>query len=55
MGGSGGYTMFIGKKPIKKIEVEVADLIVSYIKEKKKIKPHLYGSWKILQVDRFSN
>ncbi len=53
-GGSGGYTMFIGKKPIKEIEVEVADLIVSYIKEKKKIKPHLYGSWKILQVDGFS-
>jgi len=52
-GGSGGYTMFIGKKPVKEINTEVADLIVSYIKEKKFIRPQVDGSWKILQI--FSN
>jgi 2',3'-cyclic-nucleotide 2'-phosphodiesterase/3'-nucleotidase len=49
-GGSGGYTMFIGKKPIKEINVEVADLIVSYIKEKKHVSPKVENNWKILQV-----
>ncbi len=49
-GGSGGYTMFIGKKPIKEINVEMADLIVSYIREKKKIAPVITNSWAILQA-----
>lgn len=47
-GGSGGYTMFIGKKPIKEINVEVADLIVSYIKKKKRITPESDNSWKVI-------
>ena len=54
-GGSGGYTMFQGKKPIREINVEIADLIVSYIKEKKRIKPETDENWKILQASLITN
>ncbi len=46
--GSGGYTMFMGKKPVEEIKTEVADLIISYIKDKKQIEPHIDNNWMIL-------
>ncbi len=49
-GGSGGYTMFIGKKPVKEVNIQVAELLVNYVKKARTIKPHLIGNWKILQA-----
>ncbi len=47
-GGNGGYVMFLGKKPIKEIKVQIADLIVNYIKERKIIEPKIENSWKVV-------
>ncbi len=46
-GGNGGYTMFLGKKPIKEIKVQIADLIVNYIKDHKVIEPKIENSWMV--------
>jgi 2',3'-cyclic-nucleotide 2'-phosphodiesterase/3'-nucleotidase len=48
-GGSGGYTMFIGKKPVKEINVEIAELIIGYIKEQSTIRPaQSNNGWSIM-------
>ncbi|MCL4408625.1 MAG: 5'-nucleotidase C-terminal domain-containing protein, partial [Thermotogae bacterium] len=47
-GGNGGYTMFLGKKPIKEIKVQIADLIIEYIQNMRIIKPEIEGSWNIV-------
>ncbi len=47
-GGNGGYTMFLGKKPIKEIKIQIAELIVNYIKDHKVIEPKVENSWMVI-------
>ncbi len=49
-GGSGGYTMFLNKKPIREVKIQVAELLIDYIKSRKVVTPRLTGNWKILQA-----
>lgn len=47
-GGSGGYDMFDGEKPVKEIKIQIAELIVDYIKKMKRIAPEIENSWRIM-------
>ncbi len=47
-GGNGGYTMFIGKRPVKEIKIQVVELIIDYIKEKHFIEPKIENYWSVI-------
>ncbi|HEU24073.1 bifunctional metallophosphatase/5'-nucleotidase [Athalassotoga sp.] len=47
-GGNGGYTMFIGKKPVKEIKTQIVELIIDYIKMKHTIEPRIENYWAVI-------
>lgn len=46
-GGNGGYTMFVGKKPVIEIKTQMIELIIDYIKKNRVISPEIHGYWSV--------
>jgi hypothetical protein len=40
--------MFLDKKPIKEIKVQIADLIIEYIQKMRIIEPKIEGNWNVV-------